>query len=315
MVTRCSGIPGFGNRYGLNVGCVDAVMNRFEIHVPEGLAFEETVLSHGWYHLAPFRWDQVRRVLNRVESLPGGETIDLAIRMLRGKLVVESDGDLASAEILLRERLNRMFQFHVDLTEFHDLCRRHPTHIEVAGRRMGRLLCGSTLFEDAVKIIATTNTTWRQTVRMIELLVANYGSPSKSGNAFPQSEQLALLPPGAIRETCRFGYRGEYVQQLARGFASGDVAQLLSAVPIEAPSGERLRLYQKLPGIGPYGAAHLLAMEGRHDFIAVDTEFRRFVREQYHGGRAVSDATMTRRYSRWGRWKYLAYWCELRTDD
>jgi endonuclease III len=69
--------------------------------------------------------------------------------------------------------------------------------------------------------------------------------------------------------------------------------------------------YQKLPGIGPYGAAHLLAMDGRHDFIAVDTEFRRFVRDRYHGGRAVSERTMLRRYAKWGRWKYLAYWSEL----
>ena len=52
-------------------------------------------------------------------------------------------------------------------------------------------------------------------------------------------------------------------------------------------------------------------MDGRHDFIAVDTEFRRFVRETYHRGRRVSDATMLRRYAKWGRWKYLAYWSEL----
>ena len=69
--------------------------------------------------------------------------------------------------------------------------------------------------------------------------------------------------------------------------------------------------YKTLPGIGPYGAAHLLAMDGRHDFIAVDTEFRRFVRETYHGGRRVADKTMLRRYNKWGRWKYLAYWSEL----
>ena len=52
-------------------------------------------------------------------------------------------------------------------------------------------------------------------------------------------------------------------------------------------------------------------MDGRHDFIAVDSEFRRFVRERYHNGRAVSDRAMLRRYARWGRWKYLAYWSEL----
>ena len=69
--------------------------------------------------------------------------------------------------------------------------------------------------------------------------------------------------------------------------------------------------YLDLPGIGPYGDAHLRAMDGKHDDIAVDTEFRRFVREKYHGGRKVSDAAMLRRYAKWGRWKYLAYWSEL----
>jgi hypothetical protein len=43
-------------------------------------------------------------------------------------------------------------------------------------------------------------------------------------------------------------------------------------------------------------------MDGRHDFIAVVSEFRRFVRERYHGGRKVSDATLVRRYAKWGRW-------------
>jgi endonuclease III len=69
--------------------------------------------------------------------------------------------------------------------------------------------------------------------------------------------------------------------------------------------------YRDLPGIDPYGAAHLLAMDGRHESIAVDTEFRRFVRERYHRGRKVSDQAMLRRYAKWGRWKYLAYWSEL----
>ncbi|MFL6246843.1 MAG: hypothetical protein ACJ74H_12510, partial [Thermoanaerobaculia bacterium] len=76
-------------------------------------------------------------------------------------------------------------------------------------------------------------------------------------------------------------------------------------------SEELFKDYQTLPGIGPYGAAHLLAMDGRHDFIAVDSEFRRFVRETYHRGKRISDAAMLRRYNKWGRWKYLAYWSEL----
>lgn len=79
----------------------------------------------------------------------------------------------------------------------------------------------------------------------------------------------------------------------------------------EQSTPDLFQSYRSLPGIGPYGAAHLLAMDGRHDFIAVDTEFRRFVRDRYHQGRAVSDRTMLKRYAQWGRWQYLAYWSEL----
>jgi len=106
------------------------------------------------------------------------------------------------------------------------------------------------------------------------------------------------------------GYRAKSIHQLAEGIASGaiDLTQISDA----SQSTEGLfRSYRTLPGVGPYGAAHLLAMDGHHDFIAVDSEFRRFVRETYHRGRKVSDAAMLRRYSKWGRWKYLAYWSEL----
>ena len=89
------------------------------------------------------------------------------------------------------------------------------------------------------------------------------------------------------------------------------IAGSRSVAPASAQDADLFDSYLALPGIGPYGAAHLLAMDGRHDFIAVDTEFRKFVRERYHGGRKVSDRTLLRHYAKWGRWRYLAYWSEL----
>ena len=53
-------------------------------------------------------------------------------------------------------------------------------------------------------------------------------------------------------------------------------------------------------------------MDGRHDFIAVDTEFRRFVGGRYFASaEKTTDAELVARYEKWGRWKYLAYWSEL----
>ena len=169
------------------------------------------------------------------------------------------------------------------------------------------------MFEDIVKIIATTNTTWRQTVRMNELLVERCGKSSASGHrSFPTPSAIADAGREVLTE-CRYGYRSKYVVELARAIES-DVVSLDEIVDGDPSDEELVKRFRGLPGIGPYGAAHLLAMEGRHRFIAVDSEFRRFVRERHFKGRKTADRKMLSVYARWGEWKYLAYWSELWMD-
>jgi 3-methyladenine DNA glycosylase/8-oxoguanine DNA glycosylase len=287
----------------LSAGSIPAVAS---ISTPSNFSFEATVVSHGWYRLAPFRWSPEERVLRRAEVL-GTRAADLEISHVREALVVRGARDTAE----LRAKLTRMFQLNVDLRGFHELARDTDSHRWAAEEHLGRLLCGSTLFEDAVKIIATTNTTWRQTVRMVELLVEKCGLRTRSGAAaFPRPEDVVKFSADELQTDCRLGYRAKSVHALASGILDGTI-DLASISDPAQPTGALFKSYLQLPGIGPYGAAHLLAMDGRHDFIAVDSEFRRHVRDTYHKGRKVSDAAMLRRYARWGRWKYLAYWSEL----
>jgi len=262
-------------------------------------------VSHGWYLLAPFRWARREQTLYRPQIL-GGKAVDLTISFDGAFLRVEGAGE--SEE--LRRKLSRMFQLGIDTSEFIELAHSSPAHAWAASSGFGRLLCGATLFEDVVKIIATTNTMWRQTMRMTELLVEKCGRLTKGGRrAFPEPADVERFSAEELQEDCRLGYRAKSIHALASGIVSGAID--IDALSDPSQTTEELfRSYRELPGIGPYGAAHLLAMDGRHDVIAVDTEFRRFVRERYHGGRSVSDRTMLRRYTKWGRWKYLAYWSE-----
>jgi 3-methyladenine DNA glycosylase/8-oxoguanine DNA glycosylase len=284
--------------------------------VPPHFSFESTVESHGWYLLAPFRWDRKQSVLRRPEAI-GDEVFDLEFRFRRGALEVSvaagasPAGRAGALAATLRQRITRMFQLHVDTSEFIMLAAHSEAHRWVVDARFGRLLCGSTLFEDVVKIITTTNTTWNQTKRMVELIVTKCGKRSPLGHsAFPMPQDVARFSAEELKTDCRLGYRAKTIHALATGIASGTIN--LDAISDPSQSTDGLFLsYRTLPGIGPYGAAHLLAMDGRHDFIAVDTEFRRFVRETYHRGRRIADKSMVRRYARWGRWKYLAYWSEL----
>ena len=285
-------------------------MPTLRIATPPGFAFEPTVRSHGWYLLAPFRWDAGSRTLHRTELL-GDHAIDLRIASARGALEVESGRSLAKHEAELAKKLTRMFQLYLDASEFAALALASASHAWVAKTGFGRLLCGSTRFEDAVKIIATTNTTWLQTMRMTGFLVERCGAPARSGTrAFPSPAAIASVTVADLQADCRLGYRAKTIHALASGVAEGSIDIDALSDP-SLPAAEQLARYRTLPGIGPYGAAHLMAMDGRHDFIAVDTEFRRFVRERYHRGRAVADTTLLRRYRRWGRWQYLAYWAEL----
>jgi 3-methyladenine DNA glycosylase/8-oxoguanine DNA glycosylase len=287
----------------LSAGSIPAVAS---ISTPSDFAFEATVVSHGWYRLAPFRWSPADHTLRRAEVL-GNRAVDLEITHDRRALMVRGARDTRE----LRTKLTRMFQLDVGLAGFHELARESETHRWAAEERFGRLLCGATLFEDVVKIIATTNTTWRQTVRMTELLVEKCGLRTRSGAAaFPRPQDVIRFSPDELQTDCRLGYRAKSVHALASGIVDGTTDLAAISDPSQT-TAELYKSYRELPGIGPYGAAHLLAMDGRHDFIAVDSEFRRFVRETYHRGRKISDAAMLRRYARWGRWKYLAYWSEL----
>src|SRR5262245_7730701 len=271
------------------------------IAAPPKFNFPSTVVSHGWYLLAPFRWSSKEGVLRRAEIL-SGKPVELAISFDGKALIVAGGRD--SAE--LRAKIARMFQLEVDMADFVARARQSPDHAWVERAGFGRLLCGSTLFEDAAKIIATTNTTWNQTKRMVQLIVEKCGR----GSAFPEPGDVARFSVDELQRDCRLGYRAKTLHALALGIANGTIDVARIADPAQTTE-ELFKSYRSLPGIGPYGAAHLLAMDGRHDFIAVDTEFRRHVRERYHKGRRVSDKTMLRRYAKWGKWKYLAYWSEL----
>ena len=293
----------------LSAGSIPAVAsNSFTLPTPDNFHFVQTVEAHGWRRLAPFRWSPDEGVLRRAESL-GDVVVDLEIAFRSGALHVRCSPSQPPA--LLEPRLRRMFQLDLDTREFIELTRRAPTHTWVEASGFGRLLCGATLFEDAVKIITTTNVTWSQTVRMVELLVEKCGRRAPSGQAaFPEPADIARFNPEELQRDARLGYRAKTIHALAHGIVDGSID--LDAISDRSQTTEQsYKSYMRLPGIGPYGAAHLLAMDGRHDFIAVDTEFRRFVRDRYHGGRHVADRTLLRRYAKWGRWKYLAYWSEL----
>ncbi len=293
---------------GLRTTAVNFRALRLQLQRPDDFDLEAVVTSHGWYRLAPFSWNEQKGVLSHRDSYAGTVAL-LMIRQTPARIIVESSVPIDAT--LLESRVRRMLQIGVDLGEFHAKCAGSSEWSAIPARRLGRLLCAPTIFEDAVKIILTTNTRWKRTVDMAQRLVDHFGPGSVGAHAFPGPSDLADRSEEEINDLVRAGYRTRSIHQLATRIVNREIDLESRPDPLNSSYEDLYAWYLQFPGIGPYGAAHMTAMDGRHDRIAVDTEFRAWVRARYHGGRPVKDETLLRHYRRWGRWQYIAYWCEM----
>ena len=81
-----------------------------------------------------------------------------------------------------------MLQLDLPLEDFHAYCRTRPELGHIVEDRQGRMLRCPTLWEDTVKVIATSNTTWAQTIAMTSRLTEHFGASLPSDparHAFP----------------------------------------------------------------------------------------------------------------------------------
>jgi len=266
--------------------------------------------SHGWVQLAPFAADPQATLLTRVERLESGRVVELHIREARGGVAVEVRDSLTGAE---REEVSRkvwwMLGLGEDLSPFYTLARQEPHLAHVEPQALGRILRSPTLFEDAVKVILTTNTAWSGTQRMVEALVTRYGDPlptNPARNAFPTPAQIAASDEETLR-TIGLGYRAPSILSLARRVAEGSLD--LEALKRDSlPTPEIHRRLLAIPGIGHYAAACLLMLIGRYDHLPVDSNAYRMVSQEWYGGRPVSRSEIEAQFEHWGDWKGLAYW-------
>ncbi len=262
-------------------------------------SFYETVAAHGWRRLLPFAWDEDAQTLSRAEDLGEGRVMTLAIRA--GISGVEVQADTDSNETEITRRVRRMLQMDLPLADFHAYCRAQPTLASIAERGRGRMLRSPTLWEDVVKVIATTNTTWAQTIAMTARIVAAFGT---EGRAFPTPAQVAAVPFDEFAAKARMGYRSAYVHGIASAVAGGRLD--LEAWQSEALSAADLRKrLLGLPGVGPYGAACLLLYLGKPEHVNSDSVARAALAQEI--GHPVTDKEVHAFFEAHGEWRGLIY--------
>jgi 3-methyladenine DNA glycosylase/8-oxoguanine DNA glycosylase len=278
----------------------------------EPFSLAAVVRSHGWVRLAPFQEDEGTGGLRRVERLGSGRVVEIAVEEAPGGVqVAVPGGSLTEREREeVGEKVRWMLGLDQDFSTFYALARQEPKLAGVAEKAQGRLLRSPTLFEDVVKTVLTTNTAWGGTIRMVEGLVARFGSPlpgDEARRAFPTPAQVAASDEETLRGEVRLGYRAPYVLELAQSVASG--ALDLEALRNSAlPTPELRKRLLAIKGVGAYAAANLLMILGRYDYVAVDSWAMKLVSHEWHDGQPVGAAEVEAAFAGWGEWQGLAYW-------
>lgn len=285
-----------------------------KLTVPHSFDLSGVATSHGWYQLAPWTFDRAGVTLSRPFRV-GPALARARISQRESVLEVSVEGEHQPRQLDdLASQVSWCLRPDEDLSEFSALCAADPALCASVAPSGGRLLRSPTLWEDVVKTILTTNTTWSQTKAMAARLVATLG-PQVPGDpslqAFPSPEAVAAAGEDVFREQVRLGYRNASVLRIAQDIVDGGL-DLEALKDSDLPTIEVRKRLLALPGVGPYAAATLLMILGRYDELAIDTELRAHVSRKYYRGEPVTEQQMRSLYEHWGRWRYLAYWFDPR---
>jgi 3-methyladenine DNA glycosylase/8-oxoguanine DNA glycosylase len=278
-----------------------------------------TIVSHGVADLPPGKVDEERRSYEATVPVAGARPRTIVIRQGRaGRAAVEARGPRLSPTGRKRviAVVRRMLNLDEDLSWFYEVAAADP-ELAWTTAGAGRMLRSPTVYEDVVKTICTTNVAWSATVRMTRALVENLGEESAGGRgrAFPTPAAMAAAPERFYRDVVRAGYRSAYLRALAAGVADGSIEleSLRDVTADELPDDDVAKRLIALPGVGPYAAAHVMMLLGRHSRLILDS----WTRPKYarlNGGRAASDRTIERRFRRYGSHAGLAFWLYLTRD-
>jgi 3-methyladenine DNA glycosylase/8-oxoguanine DNA glycosylase len=293
-----------------------SLLGTLDLRGPAGepVDFHRLLASHGVAALAPNRVDLDRLILETTVQIDDGAQGIRISESDSGVLRVESTSPLRGVKLKRRVLgiARHLLRLDEDLSEFYARAAKDRSLSWVTAGA-GRMLRSQSVFEDVVKTICTTNCSWSATVRMTDAIVSEFGAVAPDGrHAFPTPAAMAAAPPSFYGEVVRAGYRGAYLQRLARDVADGQ----LDLEELTDPALPDLEVEQRLlalPGVGPYAAAHvMLTSLGRYGRLILDS----WTRPKYARltGRKAADDVIRRRFRRYGEFAGLAFWMMLTQD-
>lgn len=285
----------------------------FEIRIKKPFSFVDVMKTHGWFQLPPFYWLEQEKELRwavRVGRSPQLVRLRPA-KDKAGLARVLCEVDNPAIQDIIEQKFRYIFNLHLDLHEFYDLCNQEPLLAQVPQRGIGRLMRAESLFEDVFKSICGTNVQWKQAVKMIHnIAVLGDVVPGTEYHLFPTPQQVLAAGENFLRTVGRVGYRSSYLMDLAARFDTGEEkAEIVQNGGL--PAAELKKYFLSFKGIGKTTAHYLMALYGHFDEMAVDSLVLNYMSATHFNGATPTETQVKQFYDRFGSWRYLAYWMEF----
>jgi 3-methyladenine DNA glycosylase/8-oxoguanine DNA glycosylase len=278
----------------------------------EPVDLRRTVDGHGLTTLPPMAPDPDQRGFAIVLRMPRGRPLAVRVREAgKDRVRVKAPANSAARQQAVLDGVRHVLRLDEDLSGFYERVL-DDDELSWASTGAGRMMRSQTVFEDVVKTICTTNCAWSGTVRMVNGLVSGLGEAAVGGgHAFPAPAAMAQASAEFYAAEVRAGYRGPYLRALADDVASGalDLEGWAAAPRSELTDAELEERLLALAGVGPYAAAHIMMLMGRHSRLILDS-WTRPTYAKLHG-RKQSDQQILRRFKRYGEHAGLAFWLTL----
>lgn len=262
---------------------------KLSLTLDKSFSLNLTVESHGWFQLAPWRWDG--NSLSREARVKGASEWICVQQPSCNSLAIETS---SSNEAQVKDLVSRWLHLDWDPSEFLALCGANDPAIGLFVRSGGgRFLRGDTFFEDLIKTVCTINTTWSQTKKMVASIV------SLGNGLFPTPLEFQEMGSERLAKECKLGFRAKTIDTIT--------AQLLQdqVIDVEGSADSALVNYNyltSLKGIGPYSAAHAMMLMRDFSTLPVDSEVSAYLRE-----RGVDPNEAQNAFKQWGRYRFLGY--------
>lgn len=280
------------------------------LQTPKNFDYKRTVWSHGWYQLLPFEFDEETWTLGAVIDIDKPAFVEISAAENSLKIQVsEKISDQQQVKILSDVR--HIFRLDDNLSEFYKLTKSEKNLAWVAKQNAGRMLRSSTVFEDLVKTICTTNCNWAMTKIMVTNLVNKLGENSTGGKkAFPTAEAMAKMPIEFYKDEIRAGYRSSYFKELAEKIVEGKL-NVENWLHTDLPTKQLKKEIKAVKGVGNYAAENLLKLLGRYDGLALDSFLRGEFYKKYNQGNSCEDKQIESHYEKFGDWRGLVMWLDM----